>query len=216
MVEGASRMKRKRDASHEQLDVRLISSGITQSLEAKGHRFVFINGRLDSEPEPEIKGILDPPFYNHYPRNIAPGEHLARAFEYTMQIIEKQGPFDGVMGFSQGAALACSLLINHAATNDVPLFKVAIFICGAPPYESSGREFVKPVPGVYPVNIPTTNIVGKQDKIYDASMLLYGLCEPSKAEFYDHGSRHLIPFDLRNTEAMVAAIEKTIERATRG
>jgi pimeloyl-ACP methyl ester carboxylesterase len=130
-----------------------------------------------------------------------------------MQIIEKQGPFDGIMGFSQGAALACSLLVNHAATHDVPLFKAAVFICGAPPYESSGKEIIRSTPGVFPVNIPTANIVGKQDGLYYASMLLYGLCEPSKAEFYDHGSRHLIPFDLKNTEAMVAAIEKTIERA---
>ncbi|KAE8374870.1 serine hydrolase FSH [Aspergillus bertholletiae] len=192
------------------------SGGISQILEARGHRFTYINGRLDSEPEPELKGILDPPFYNHYPRDIAPGEDLARAIEHTMNIIKKQGPFDAVMGFSQGAALAYSLIVNHAKTHDVPLFKAAVFICGAAPYEPLGKEFIQPTPGEYLVKIPTAHIVGKQDEIYESSMQLYSLCEPSKAEFYDHGSRHMIPFDSKNTEAMVAAIEKTIRRVRTG
>ncbi|KAE8351364.1 serine hydrolase FSH [Aspergillus coremiiformis] len=193
----------------------LQSGGITQSLEAKGHRFTFINGRLESEPEPELKGVLDPPFYNHYSRNAAPGEDLARAIEHTMRIIETQGPFDAVMGFSQGAALAFSLLVNHAKIHGVPLFKAAVFICGAAPFEPSGRETIKSTPGEYLVKIPTAHIVGKQDQLYDTGLYLYGLCEPSKAEFYDHGSRHMIPFDGKNTEAMVSAIEKTIERMTK-
>ncbi|KAB8231931.1 serine hydrolase FSH [Aspergillus alliaceus] len=191
------------------------SGGLAQHLAGKGHSFTYINGRLDSEPEPELKGVMDPPFYNHYPRNTAPGEDLAHAIEHTMRIIEKQGPFDAVMGFSQGAALAFSLLVNHAKTHGVPLFKAAVFICGAPPYEPSGREQIKSTPGEYLVKIPTAHIVGKQDRLYDAGVHLYGLCEPSKAEFYDHGSRHMIPFDAKNTEAMVASIEKTIERATK-
>lgn len=133
-----------------------------------------------------------------------------------MNIIKTKGPFDAVMGFSQGAALACSMIIDHAKTHDVPLFKAAVFICGAAPYEAFGKETIQPTPGEYLVKIPTTHIVGKQDEIYDLSMQLYGLCEPSKAEFYDHGSRHLIPFDGKNTEAMIAAIEKTIKRARTG
>ncbi|RHZ49542.1 uncharacterized protein CDV56_105011 [Aspergillus thermomutatus] len=189
------------------------SGGITQELENKGHKFLFVNGRVNSKPEAEIEGVLDGPFYSHYPRDVYPGEDLARAFEYTLDIIEKQGPFDGVMGFSQGAALACALLANHAKTSPKPLFKVAVFICGATPYESSGSKELVAEDGKYPVTIPTTHIVGKQDPYYKGSMHLYGLCDPSKAVFYDHGSKHHIPFDQANTAAMVSAIEKSIKRA---
>ncbi|EAW08825.1 uncharacterized protein ACLA_097660 [Aspergillus clavatus NRRL 1] len=192
------------------------TGGIIQELESKGHKFVFVDGRVNSKPEPEIEGILDGPFYSHYPRDVYPGEDLARAFEYTLNIMEKQGPFDGVMGFSQGAALTCALLAHHAKTNSTPLFKVAVFICAAKPFESSGNKELVAEEGQYPVSIPTTHIVGKQDPYYSSSMHLYGLCDPSTAVFYDHGSKHHIPFDQKNTSAMTAAIEQSIERAMKG
>lgn len=46
------------------------------------------------------------------------------------------GPFDGVMGFSQGAALAASLIIEHKKQNpyEEDLFKFAIFIGATLPF----------------------------------------------------------------------------------
>ncbi|KAF9884472.1 hypothetical protein FE257_001733 [Aspergillus nanangensis] len=194
------------------------SGGITQALEDEGHEFVYVDGRQESEPEPELKGAGIPPFFTHYPRDRAPGEDLIRAFEHITNIIETQGPFDGVMGFSQGAGVSSALIAHRAKTNQKPLFKLAVFICGAAPFDAAtnGKEFLTAPEGQYPIDIPTTNIVGKLDHVYDMSMSLYGLCEPSKTEFYDHGSRHLIPFDVENTNNMTAAVRKTIARAMRG
>ncbi|KAA8643404.1 uncharacterized protein ATNIH1004_010173 [Aspergillus tanneri] len=185
------------------------SGGLSQALAEKGHEFIYIDGNSSQASATD-------PFYNHYPRDVAPGDDLGRARDHIMQIIKKQGPFDGVMGFSQGAALAFSLLAHHAKSHQTPLFKAAVFICAASPFESTGKEIISMPPGEYVLSIPTTHIVGKQDVLYPASMHLYSLCDPSKAEFYDHGSRHLIPFDINNTNAMIAAIEKSIERATKG
>ncbi|KAL2830267.1 serine hydrolase FSH [Aspergillus cavernicola] len=195
------------------------SGGISQSLAAAGHSFTYINGRLNSECEPELKGIVPPPFYTHYPRDIAPGEDLLKAIEYTHRIISRDGPFDAVMGFSQGAALAFSLLVHHAEKNGPsapPLFKAAVFICAGAPYDLSGRTvFRLPEGAESPVKIPTVHIVGKQDSLYSQGVMLYELCDPSVAEFYDHGSKHMIPFDAMNNDAMVKIIEKMIERVKR-
>ena len=52
-----------------------------------------------------------------------------------MEYIEENGPYDGVINFSQGGALVSSLLLYHQAETPhlPPPFKVAIFICcGAP------------------------------------------------------------------------------------
>lgn len=46
---------------------------------------------------------------------------LVEAYEYIYSIIEEDGPFDGVMGFSQGAALASSLIIRHTRTHSQPI-----------------------------------------------------------------------------------------------
>jgi len=75
---------------------------------------------------------------------------------------------------------------------------------------------VVPKPDEFPIRIPTAHIVGKLDSLYPESMKLYGLCEPANAAFYDHGSKHMVPFDQKNTTAMVKTIEDTIAKAMRG
>ena len=47
--------------------------------------------------------------------------------------MEEEGPFDGLLGFSQGAALAASLIMKHSDQSQ-PLVKCAIFICGLSPW----------------------------------------------------------------------------------
>lgn len=200
----------------------------------KGHVFEFMHGRLESEAYPSMliptsrifclplltgvlafQGMVDGPFYNHYPWNVPPGADLAKAIEYTHEYMAREGPFDAVMGFSQGGALAASLIMHHAQTrpNEAPLFKLAVFICSDRPYEATGTQYVTASPGTYPISMPTVNIVGKKDHIYDLSMEVYKLCDPSQAVFFDHGEDHRIPFDMENTSRMVAAVEEGIQKA---
>ncbi|KAL4817734.1 serine hydrolase FSH [Aspergillus spinulosporus] len=192
------------------------AGGLVQSLESQGHKFHFINGRLNTDCEPELKGIVPPPFYSHYPRDVCPGTDLAAAIQYTLRTIEREGPFDAVMGFSQGAALAYSLLDHHVHTKGPdapPLFKAAVFICAGMPYELDGKGPVSLPEGEYRVRIPTAHIVGRQDPLYEQGLKLFRLCEPGKAEVYDHGGKHMIPFDAENNDRMVGIIERAIDKA---
>jgi predicted esterase len=147
-----------------------------------------------------------------------PSAHLNEAFEHVLKIVATEGPFDAVMGFSQGAALAGALIAHQAKHHpeQPPVFRAAVFICGGAPWESAGLEYIASQPDTYPINIPTAHIVGKLDSLYPESMKLYGLCEPSKAAFYDHGSKHMVPFDMKNTEEMTRVIEETVAKAIRG
>ena len=55
---------------------------------------------------------------------------------YIEEIIEEEGPFDGVVGFSQGAALAASIMLEHAKTNPLEdIFKLGIFAGASLPFE---------------------------------------------------------------------------------
>ncbi|KAJ5263323.1 hypothetical protein N7478_010928 [Penicillium angulare] len=194
------------------------TGGLRQQLSKKGHTFTFINGKVVAPVLGELEGVVDGPFYNHYDVDNTPGSEVTQAIEYTQRIISEQGPFDAVLGFSQGAGLAATLIIDHAKTHpdERPLFRAAVFLCGDSPWESSGLLKVPATSDTYPINIPTANVVGKQDRVLENSMKLYKLCEPSKATFYDHGGKHMVPFDAKNQEGIVKIIDETIAKAMRG
>ena len=73
-----------------------------------------------------------------------------------------------------------------------------------------------PQPDIYPITIPTANIVGKADALFPEGVKLFELCEPAKAAFYDHGSKHMVPFDAKNTDEMIRVIKETVAKAIRG
>jgi hypothetical protein len=172
----------------------------------------------------EFENVLDGPFYNHYAREPnSPGETLAQAFEHTLQAMRDQGPFDGVIGFSQGAALACSMLatMKGKKTGDgleEPLFKCAVFICAAEPFDGRGmrplrdRDGADAGAGVL-VDVPTGHILGRQDELVEQAEGLCSICEPTKAVVYDHELGHKVPFDWGRTEKMVGVVEEVIRRA---
>ena len=58
-----------------------------------------------------------------------------------MEFIEEEGPFDGIIGFSQGATLAASIMLEHAKTNPFEdIFKLAIFVGASLPFEISSKS----------------------------------------------------------------------------
>ncbi|KAI1618121.1 serine hydrolase-domain-containing protein [Exophiala viscosa] len=100
------------------------------------HHFEYEFFDADHEyPAAEGVGEIFPgPYYAFYP--VPTTDNVAGAHQYVQEIIDEEGPFDAVMGFSQGAALAASILLRHE--KEKPLepapFRLAIFICGSLPY----------------------------------------------------------------------------------
>lgn len=64
------------------------------------------------------------PFWSHT-EGYSPKE-MEAALDHFHSVLESQGPFDGVVGFSQGAALAISYIHWHKKTHGVFPFKVAL------------------------------------------------------------------------------------------
>lgn len=96
--------------------------------------------------------------------------------------------------------------------SDEPLFKCAVFVCAAAPFEVGGLGFLRnsDSDGKKVVDVPTAHILGKQDELFEQGMQLYGLCEPGKAVVYDHGLGHKVPFDWERTGRIVRVIEEVI------
>ncbi|KAK4450031.1 family of serine hydrolases 1 [Podospora aff. communis PSN243] len=99
------------------------------------YTFDFLDAPFHCSPAPGIKVLFSSGTYTWWPRptiNAIRGAH-----QYMLDHIESHGPYDAVMGFSQGCSLIISYLLYHAReTPSEPLpFRAAIFICGGLPLQ---------------------------------------------------------------------------------
>ncbi|KAL2263300.1 hypothetical protein VTK26DRAFT_7420 [Humicola hyalothermophila] len=95
--------------------------------------FDFADAPFPAPPAPGIQVIFDQDHFAWWPEPTVEG--IRNAHRWLTSYIAQHGPFDMVMGFSQGCALVGSFLLYHAMeTPEAPLpFKAAFFICGGMP-----------------------------------------------------------------------------------
>ncbi|KAI4158303.1 MAG: hypothetical protein LQ342_007569 [Letrouitia transgressa] len=96
--------------------------------------FDFHDGFLPSSPAAGIDLFYPPPYYSFW--NEQTPSAIRTSHAWLDSLIARQGPYDGVMCFSQGCSLIASYCLYHQSeTPSSPLpFKVAIFICGGVPF----------------------------------------------------------------------------------
>ena len=141
---------------------------------------------------------------------------LPRACDFLQQYVEQHDgdPFDGVLGFSEGATIAASLILRQCREKGSSLFKFAIFICcTVPPLRSDREDILLADETAERIDIPTTHIVGHRDPGYQGGRALYNLCNQSSASIFDHGGTHTIPWDLASTRGITKTIGSVIERS---
>ncbi|KAI1100338.1 serine hydrolase FSH [Jackrogersella minutella] len=99
------------------------------------HEFVYIDGLIECEASEGVGGVFPGPFYCYYSQPTL--SQLQAAFDLIHDIIDEEGPFDGIIGFSQGAALAASFLLHQQETdpNAPEVFRMAIFTCASLPFD---------------------------------------------------------------------------------
>ncbi|KAL8765565.1 MAG: hypothetical protein Q9209_007396 [Squamulea sp. 1 TL-2023] len=98
--------------------------------------FDFVDGFLASSPAAGIDLFYPPPYYSFW--NTSAISDVRKAHSWLRNLLARDGPYDGVMCFSQGCSLIASFCLYHQAeTPDEPLpFKAAIFICGGAPMQA--------------------------------------------------------------------------------
>ena len=72
---------------------------------------------------------------------------IRAAQQYISDIVEEEGPFDGILGFSQGAALAASILLERErlGLQHRPYglaFRFAVFICATRPWDVNHSRLI--------------------------------------------------------------------------
>lgn len=143
-------------------------------------------------------------------------EGVADAIKYLNQIEERDGPFDGVVGFSQGAAVAATLCaLQHHATHENGVAAEALLDTGLPSINTK-LKFAIMVGGFIPrdemmrsvlftkeqsISVPSLHVIGEADTIVlpEKSSDLRSLFQNPQS--YEHPSGHTIPStrDCRDT-----------------
>ena len=134
-------------------------------------------------------------------RNILPFDKAVKAEGYLEdmdrlnKLLDSEGPFDAVRGFSHGACIAATLLLHDNMTKSrdrgVPgMFKMGIFLCGTPPYNliEGGLLLADTAGQVF--ELPTVHVIGSADPLIDMALALYNLCNQDTAVIFDHWRGH--------------------------
>ena len=164
-------------------------------------------------------------YYQYYDQFSATS--MSAALSQLGTFLASEGPFDGVIGFSQGASLAATFLIDHAlsqthSSTTSPPFKCAIFFSGGKPLDPltlskcCALEFLDPTKTGPLIKLPTAHVWGRNDTLWPgASETLCGLCEEDMRAVFVHDEGHDVP-GARAKEAVQGAIRvirRTVDRA---
>ncbi len=145
-------------------------------------------GELGDNPEERMRNI--------FPAEKRPASdrgYLAD-IDRLNEVIQREGPFQAIFGFSIGSLVAGNLLLDNLkrskANGRQCDFKLAIFASGLPPcdFEQGGLLLADAHGEVFPM--PTCHVIGSDDPMIDFSLALYNLCSQDKAVIFDHGHGH--------------------------
>jgi hypothetical protein len=174
---------------------------------------VFVDGTIETECHEQMIGMFQGPYYSWFP---TPSENMVVNYEsakpsldFVQEIIEEDGPFDGIMGFSEGAGLALALLLRHSIDHPLDpsyaIFKFAIF------FSCVGSNDVR-VQWDSKLNIPSLHILDKMDSLL-ATGTSTAACEPGSSRVIFHNRGHFIPRDSATINEMIVAIQELQHRA---
>jgi len=132
------------------------------------------------------------------------------SLEYLKEVFKTQGPFDGILGFSQGgvmAAILCGMLGQPGSNIS---FKFAMLFSAYATKVKRLREHYKQVPKAF----PTLQVFGGEKDTFvppESSRELAGLFPKDVTTIYEHKGGHYIPVTAEAKKIYKAWIEKVAQ-----
>ena len=134
-----------------------------------------MDAEFDCPPTPGVEDFYPAPYFGWYSQYDPPA--VLKSHDYLREIIASDGPYDGVIAFSEGAATAASMMLCDQAVpkGEEPLFKLGIFFNSVmlfSPSETLGEDITESILDTganytgYMHNLPTAKPKGRRDSIY--------------------------------------------------
>lgn len=131
---------------------------------------------------------------------------------FIVNYINQNGPFDGLLGFSQGAVVCVGALLNVQQWARLPSCIKFVILIGCPIIVDSR---LKPILETFHQqnHLPTLHISGRTDSLIttDMSETTFKCFNPSYAEFYVHKGGHYCPSDSDFRQKLTDFIQRTCQ-----
>lgn len=129
---------------------------------------------------------------------------------------EEEGPFDCILGHSEGAIIAATFVAHslkkRAEGKKVIVPKCAVFMNGATPHKADGKGWLLADECGQVISIPTCHIIACNNALANGAVALYHLCDGDVATMVDHGRGHTIPRDDKSCKLICRSIRDMMER----
>ena len=139
------------------------------------------------------------------------------AGEQLSRYLEDEGPFDGVIAFSLGAAFVATWMLDQLDRGRALPFKCTVFFSSSIPGNAAAMrqgqlEQVRGGPGAAPlITIPTAHIWGTRDDLAgDMPSEVFSLCAPGSRSVFVHEGGHEVPTSDTDVTLAVNAIRRCI------
>uniref|UniRef100_A0ACD5UBJ3 Uncharacterized protein n=1 Tax=Avena sativa TaxID=4498 RepID=A0ACD5UBJ3_AVESA len=170
---------------------------------------VFADAPFPAEGKSDVEGIFDPPYYEwfQFDKGFTEYRNLDKCYDYIEDLMIKQGPFDGLMGFSQGSILSAALVglqQQGLALTRVPKINYLMIIGGA----RFRAAVVADKAYAVKIKIPSLHFLGDNDFLKSAGeKLIESFVDPY---IIRHPKGHTVPrlVDEKSLEVMCHFLDK--------
>nr|GMC62370.1 UPF0483 protein AGAP003155-like [Ipomoea batatas] len=173
----------------------------------------FLDAPFPAQGKSIVEGIFDPPYFEWFQADKEFKEYykFEECLEYIEDYMVKNGPFDGVLGFSQGAVLAAAMpgmQREGEALSKAAKIKFVIIISGA---KFGGPKFGVPKLAAnafsHPLDCPSLHFLGETDfQKEEGKILAECFVDP---HLIHHPKGHTVPrLDDESVGTMLGFIDK--------
>ncbi|XP_031120374.1 esterase AGAP003155-like [Ipomoea triloba] len=179
------------------------SSSVVEKLD-----LVFVDAPFPCQGKSDVEGFFDPPYYEWFQFNkeFTEYQNFDNCLAYIEDCMIKYGPFDGLLGFSQGGVLSAALpglQEKGVCLANVPKVRYVIIIGGAKLKNQAIAEKAYSLP----IKCPSVHFIGKEDLLKEyGSELVESFVDPLVIH---HPKGHTIPrFDEESLQQMLSFLER--------
>ncbi|KAG6097869.1 hypothetical protein E4U31_004889 [Claviceps sp. LM219 group G6] len=139
---------------------------------------------------------------------------IQNTLDRLMIILDEDPEITGILGYSEGATVAASLILEeqrrYVEEGRARRIKSAVFFAGWPPVRLVGDtvECLLADECDTVIDIPTCHVVGCNDPYIDGAMALFSMCDEDTALLFDHGKGHTVPRDPRTLQELVSVVNE--------